>query len=246
MGRCARRPCRCPSPRRSGTSSPGPSTRRATSGSGNRLPPDAPAVLMPCRAELGRDRRRVTAVEATCGPSAGLPGAGRSRRRERTDLAGVLASRGQQREDRRLLVRPALPLGLDHLTLDARGRAGAAREHQVAHHVARLPEPEAARRRGTVRRVPREDEAGLGPGAHLRSGGERRGRRHPRFPSTRRSAPGSTTRSDATPKRSREAIDEAGLPESLLDAAESTEFDEAIIESHSKGWTWSGSTWAPR
>lgn len=62
-----------------------------------------------------------------------------------------------------LTVRPPLPVGVDHLTLDHRGREGAPGPGRLENHVARLPQPHPARGPGTERGVPGQD--GQGPGA---------------------------------------------------------------------------------
>src|SRR5271169_4809134 len=69
---------------------------------------------------------------------------------------------------RAVLVRSAVPLGLDHLPLDAGGRAGPPGAHRLADHVAGLPEPGPAREPGPERGIPRADVPCLGTGARLR------------------------------------------------------------------------------
>src|SRR5579863_2365161 len=94
----------------------------------------------------------------------GVSGAGLLVVRSTDDPAGAYACR--------LLVRPYLPMGVDHLTLDARGRAGPAGRHELA-----CDEPGGAERgQGSpARAVPGEHAVGVGPGP-----GAHRGRAGPR------------------------------------------------------------------
>ena len=68
---------------------------------------------------------------------------------------------------RRLLVRPVVPLGLDHLALDARGGAGARHFDALARHVARHPQRGQAGPRREVQGAP---GAGQGPCTGLHRG----------------------------------------------------------------------------
>ena len=89
---------------------------------------------------------------------------------------------------RRLLVRPRLPLGMDDVALDARGREGAPRRRPVARHEPGGPQ----RGQGPARGLPRADGPLLGAGARRRS--------------PPRSSTGTTSCSRSTPRWARGSI----------------------------------------
>ena len=74
-------------------------------------------------------------------------------------IAGLYRRTTTLTGDGRLLVRPAVPLGLDDLPLDARGRAGPRRRGALARDVARLPQRGAR----PPRELPGADGAAWGP-----------------------------------------------------------------------------------
>ena len=113
---------------------------------------------------------------------------------------------------RAVLVRSAVPLGLDHFPLDAGGGKGPAGAHRLADHVAGLPEPGPARGQGPDRGIPGTDEQGVGPDPGRRGRRAAARPRHPRAalhrhrdPVPRAGPPGG---SPVIP----EALAEVGLP----------------------------------
>ena len=145
------------------------------------------------------------------------------------------ASRG------RLLVRPRLPLGVDDLTLDARGPEGAAGRRALARH-----EPGGAQRgQGPARELPRAHGPVLGPvrwsSRHASSTARTSCSR-----STPRWAPGPTRAgSRTTTKSSASPLEEVGLPAELADAAQVRKFDDPLRKSHAEGIGSSGRTGTP-
>ena len=137
---------------------------------------------------------------------------------------------------RAVLVRSAVPLGLDHFPLDAGGGEGPARAHRMADHVAGLPEPGPARGQGPDRGIPGTDEQGVGPDPG------RRGRRpaaRPRILGPLYTAIGTRyhvqgRRED--PRRSPRPWPRWGCPADLASAAESTELDQLIKDSHNEAF----------
>src|SRR5216684_6960501 len=129
-----------------------------------------------------------------------------------TPVSGLAA------RERALLVRSALPVGVDHLALDAGGRAGPSGARRLADHVAVVPEPRPARGERPHRRLPGPDGPGLGAGAGLRSSRRAPWPRHPRpaLHRPRHPPPQPPARDD--PAVIPEALAEAGLPPSLAAA----------------------------
>ena len=129
-----------------------------------------------------------------------------------------------------------MPLGLDHLPLDPGGGEGPAGAGRLADHVAGLPQPGAAQGRRAEPGVSGADEQGLGARARLRRGrpAGRPGILGPLYTAIGTRIHNQKRRDD--PELLPEALKEAGLPAELASAADSSEFDQQIKDSHNEAF----------
>src|SRR5580658_5961462 len=145
-----------------------------------------------------------------------------------------MASSDERRAAGGVLVRPGVPVGVDHVALDARGGAGAAGDHPLEHHVARVPQPEPARGKDLSEEYLQRMEQAWGPVRICEAARRLRGDEVllPLY-----TAIGTRFHNDQNrglPALT-EAVAEVGLPESVLEAAQNDELDAAIKESHHRG-----------
>ena len=132
----------------------------------------------------------------------------------------------------RFLVRPAVPVVLDHLAVDPRGREG-------PRHRGELPRDEPGGAQREKEDLPDEyrerHEEGMGPGARVDRCGAGQG---PEVLAPLYTAMGTRIHNQGNKDLDEviaQSLDEVGLPAELAEAATTDKFDEALRKSHHAG-----------